>query len=270
VRERMTVLAFAMAWVAVVWGAAAGAQALPEPQQLQEALDDVGYAELLGAAQLSDEQLIALQDLQAQAQMDAAVSPELAAVLTKLLAAVLSGMSVEEARQSLGEGQQILQQAQQRRQQSLQAATAQLLQRLTAEQQDALVWFSSPAHALDGAVGMVAQARAVPDPQWQQFRQQASQALASMASQMGMGNGASAEQVAALLDAARALDEATFQAQRPTLAREWLPKLMPALAQRLQDPQFRQQQLTQACQHLIAYPRASALVQARLDATPAP
>jgi len=244
-------------------------QELPEPRQLQEALDDVGYAELLKAAQLTDDQLSALHDLQLRLGMDAAVTPDLAAVLTKLLAAVLSGMSPQEAQAALGDQQQVLQQAQQRWQQSLKSCSDDLLKQLSAEQQEALVWFGSPAHALDGAVGAVAQARGAPDAQWNQFRQEASRAISDMASQASPGAGATPEQIVQLLDAARALDDATFEAQRPTLAHQWLPTVMPAISQRLQDPQFRQQQLAQVCQHLLAYPRGPALVQAKQEAAPA-
>jgi hypothetical protein len=261
----IAVLVFALTF----WVSRGIGQELPEPQQLQEALDDVGYVELLNAAQLTDGQLTALRDLQLRVQMEATVAPDLAPVLTKLLRAVLSGMSLREAQASLGEQQQVLQQAQQRWQQALTTCSGDLLKQLSAEQQDALVWFSSPAHALDGAVSAVAQTRGAPDAQWNQFKQQVGQALSQMISSASPGVGVTPAQIAQLLDAARAMDDATFEAHRPTLAREWLPSLMPNMSQRLQDPQFRQQQLAQVCQRLLAYPRGLSLVQARQESGPA-
>jgi hypothetical protein len=252
--------------VALFATSAAVAQEVAEPPLLQEALDDIGYADLLNAAQLAAEQLGALHDLQIQLRANALVGPEVAQVLAQLLTAVLSGTSLQEAHAALGQEMQPLQQAQQAWQESLQRYSGDLLGKLTAEQRDALVWFGSPAHALDGLVYMVTRARPAPDAQWQQMKQQVSQAMAPMLSQMDPQGGATPETVAQLLEAARALDEATFEAKRATLAREWLPKLMPTVAQRLADPQFQEQQLGQVAQRLVAYPRGAALVQAKLEA----
>jgi len=254
--------------MALVGGVCYG-QNLPEPQQLRMAQDDIAYAELLTAAGLTDEQLGTLQQLQTQLEADGLVGPDLAVLLTKILAGVLGGMSVSEAQEALGDQQQVLQQAQQRWQQSLQQATDQLQKLLTAEQQEALVWHGSPAHALDGAVDAISRMRGLPEAQWNQVRPQITQALSQMTSQAG-GGGATPEKIGELLDQTRALDEATFEAQRGTLARTWLPTLMPNIAQMLQDPQFRQRQLAQVCQRLITYERGATIVAAKREAGAGP
>jgi hypothetical protein len=251
--------------VALVGGVCCG-QNLPEPQQLRAAQDDIGYAELLNAAAFTDEQLGALQEVQAQLEAAGLVGPDLATVLTKVLAGVLVGMSVPDAQAALGEQQQVLQQAQQRWQQALQQATDQLQKLLTDEQKDALIWFGSPAHALDGVVDAVSQMRGLPEAQWTQVRPQITQAL----SQMSPGGGATPEKIGELLDQVRAMDEATFEAQRGTLAQTWLPTLLPNVAQMLQTPQFRQQQLTQVCQRLLAYERGATIVGAKREAGAGP
>jgi hypothetical protein len=242
-------------------------QRLPEPQQLREAQDDISYAELLNAAWFTDQQLDALAEIQSRLQADGMVGPDLATALTKVLAAVLSGMSVQEAQEALGEQQQVLQQAQQRWQQSLQQGTDELQKLLTDDQANALVWFGSPAHALDGIVGVVSRTRGVPDAQWNQIKPQITQALSQMTAQTGPGGGTTPQKIGELLDQARAMDDAAFEANQGTLAQTWLPTLMPNVAQMLQTPQFRQQQLSQVCQRLIAYERGAAILAARREAT---
>ena len=199
-------------------------------------------------------------------EAEAAIVPELASALTRMLAAVLVGMSRDQAQQALGEQQQLVQQAQQRVEQSRQRSIDELQKLLTDQQKDALVWFNSPARALDGAVNAVAQARGAQDAQWSQFRTQVSQALSRMSSQVNPEGGASVETISGLLDQVRAMDDATFEAKRATLAGEWLPTLMPNMAQMLQNPQFRQERLRQACERLITYERGSVLIQAKRDA----
>jgi len=245
------------------------AQNLPEPEQLQEAQEDVSYAELLNAADLSSEQLEALNEIQVRLQAESLVPPDLAAALTKLLAAVLSGMSVQEAQAALGPQQQALGEAQQRWQQTMQQGRDELLKLLTQEQKDALVWFGSPAHALDGVVDAVSQMRALPDEQWNQVKPQLMQGLSQLTGAISPGAGITPEEIGELLDQARALDDATFEAQRGTLAQTWLPTLMPNIAQMLQTPQFQQQQLTQVCERLLTYERRHLLVAAKLDASAA-
>jgi len=242
-----------------------------EPQQLQEALDGLAYAELLNAGHLTAEQLDALHAIQVRLQADGLVGPDLATVLRKVLEAVVGGMSVQQAQASLGPEQQVLEQAQQRWQQSLQQSADELRNLLTDEQKDALVWFGSPAHALDGVVDAVSQARAAPDPQWNQFKTQLSQAVSQMLAQAALGGAGTPEGIIGeLLDQARALDDAAFKAKQASLAQAWLPTLMPKVAQMLEDPQFRQQQLAQVCQRLVAYGRAQIIVQAKRDAPAAP
>jgi len=255
--------------LAVVVAASSGL-GLAEPEQLQAAQEDIAYAELLNAGHLTAQQLDALHGTQARLQADGLVGPDLATALTKVLEAVVGGMSVQQAQASLGPGQQVLQQAQQRWQQSLQQSTDELRNLLTDEQKDALVWFGSPAHALDGVVDAVSQARAAPDPQWNQFKTQLSQAVSQMLPQAAPGGAATPGKIGELLDQARALDDATFKAKQASLAQAWLPTLMPNVAQMLKDPQFRQQQLAQVCQRLVAYGRAQTIVEAKRNAPAAP
>jgi hypothetical protein len=241
-------------------------QELPEPQQFQQAIDNIEYAELLNAMQLTSKQLDEILRIRAALEAEAAIGPDLASALTRVLAAVLVGMSREQAQQALGEQQQLVQQAQQRVEQSRQRSIDELQKLLTDQQMDALVWFNSPARALDGAINAVAQARNAEDAQWNQFRTQVSQALSQMSSQVSPEGGASVETIGGLLDQVRAMDDATFEAKRATLAREWLPTLMPNMAQMLQNPQFRQERLRQACERLITYERGSVLIEAKRDA----
>jgi hypothetical protein len=266
--DTMRTLGLAALALTLVGGACLG-QELPEPQQLRAAQDDIGYAELLNAAGFTTEQLGGLQDIQTRFEAEGLVPPDVAAVLTKVLAAVLSGMSMQQAHASLGEQQQVLQQAQQRWGQSLQQGTDELQKLLTEEQKDALVWFSSPAHALDNVVEMASGARGIPEAQWGPRRGQFGMAVSQMLSQMSPGGGVTPQQIETLLDQVRALDDATFEAQRATLAQTWLPTLMPNVAQMLQDPPFRQRQLQQVCQRLIAYERGAQLVAAKAEATAA-
>ena len=254
-----------MALVVVVGGAVG--QQLPEPVHLQQAMDDIHYAELLTAAELTPEQLDELLRIQAALETEAVVAGDLAGALTKVLAAVLMGVSMQQAQEALGQQQQLIQQAQQRMQQSLQRSKEELQNSLTDEQKGALVWLNSPGHALDGVVDAVAGARTAEDAQWNQFRTQASQAISQMTSQAGQEGGTPAEEIVGLLDQVRAMDDATFQAKQASLAQEWLPTLLPNVAQMLQNPQFRQQQLAQACERLITYERGNLLAQAKRDAT---
>jgi hypothetical protein len=247
----------------LVAGTASG-QDVPAPQSLRQAMEDIQYVELLNGLQLTPEQLDALLGMQSALQAEAALDGELATAVTRVLAAVLSGMSQQEAQQAAGP-QPILQQAQQRLQQAFEQSAGELQVLLTPEQQDRLVWFGSPARALEGVVEAVTVSRAIDDAQWQRIRPDISRHVAQLAAQVDPGRGASAEAIAALLDEARGLEAAAFEAKRPTLAREWLPAIMPGLSQRLQDPQFRQQQARQLCQHLLAYERGSLLVEARRD-----
>ncbi|MGQ9733263.1 MAG: hypothetical protein ACUVX8_18550, partial [Candidatus Zipacnadales bacterium] len=60
-----------------------------------------------------------------------------------------------------------------------------------------------------------------------------------------------------------AMDQATFEARRSTLAHEWLPLVLPNIAQMVQSPQFREEQLRNACRHLLTYERGNALIEAR-------
>ncbi len=241
-------------------------QELPEPQQFQRAMDNIEYAELLNAAGFTPEQLDETLRIRAALEAEAVIGPGLARELTKMLAAVLTGMSADQAQQALGEQQQLVQQARQRMQQAQQRSIDELQALLTDPQRDALVWFNSPARALDGAINAVAQARNAEDAQWNQFRTQASQALSRMSSQADPGGGASVETVGGLLDQARAMDDATFEEKRATLGQEWLQTLMPNVAQMLQNPQFRQERLRGGCVRLITYERGSVLIQAKRDA----
>lgn len=261
-----------VAVVALVSGVAmatAFGQELPEPQQFQQAMEDVEYAELLNAAELRSEQLDEILRIRAALEAETAVGHELATALTKMLAAVLTGMSREQAQQALGDQQQLVQQAQQRVQESLERSIDELQELLTEQQRDALVWLNSPAHALDRTINAVAQARNAEDAQWNQFRTQVSQALSQMSSQVTPEGGASVETIGGLLDQVRAMDDATFEARRATLVQEWLQTLMPNVVQMLQTPQFRQERLRQACKRLTTYERGPTLIEAKRDVTDA-
>ncbi|MGQ9731473.1 MAG: hypothetical protein ACUVX8_09405, partial [Candidatus Zipacnadales bacterium] len=194
-------------WVVLVFAGEGSAQEVPAPENLRQAMDDIEFAELLNSAQLTPDQLDALLELRSRLQIESAIEGELLTVLTKMMVAVLSGMTRQATLQALGpQQQQLLAQAQQRLQQSQEQAINHLRDLLSPEQQDTLIWRTSPARALDGAVDAVSQMRTAEPAQWNQFRQEAQKQLSQLSERMGGGAGASAEQIASLLDQARAMD----------------------------------------------------------------
>jgi hypothetical protein len=239
---------------------------LPQAEYLIDSMEDLQFVELLCEAQFGQQQLGALLGLQVAFEAEAAIGPDLAASLAEVRAQALRGMSRQEAYQGLGPRAQALQQAQARLEQFVQRSCAQLGETLSDEQRETLVWVRSPARGLQEAAATIAQARGAPDVQWQQFRDQAAQGLAQLAAQADPGTGTSPDAVGALLDEIRGLDEAEFEARRPTLAWDWTQTLMPNLAQRLQDPEHQKAQLGGILRHLVTYRNGRELVQARMDA----
>lgn len=247
-------------------GCACCAQDLPKAEYLTDAMDDLQFVELLCEAQFGQQHLGALLGLQVAFDSEAVIGPDLAASLVEVREQVLRGMSRQEAYQALGPRAQALQQAQARLEQFVQRSCAQLGETLSDEQRETLVWVRSPARGLQEVVATVAQVRGAPDAQWQQFRGQAAQGLSQLASHADPGAATSPDAVGALLDEIRALDEAQFEARRPTLAWDWAQAIMPNLAQRLQDPEHQKAQLGGILRHLITYRNGRELVQARMDA----
>jgi hypothetical protein len=182
----------------------------------------------------------------------------------------VAGLSRDEAVRALGERQQALQQAQAGLEQAVQTWSGKLVGALTEDQKSALAWFSAPVRALDGVVAAVSNARRVPDAQWQQFRTQASAAVAGMSAQVDPTAHVTAEQIGALLDAARRMDDQTFEAKRATLPREWAQVVMPGVLARLGNPQLKQQQVAGAVRQLLTYEHGPLLVQAKREALAAP
>jgi len=263
------------AWTLVVVllaGAATSApcQDLALPQTLLEAQRDIEYADLLNAAQLTTEQLDALLEAQSTMQAEAALGPDEAAALAEIRWSILRGLSREQAMAALGARQQVVGQAQQRLEQLLQTSATNLAKLLTPEQRSAIAWTGTPAHAFDGVVGNLGNWRAAPDAQWQQIRAQVSQMIAQMAAQADPTAKVTPEQVGALLDAARGLDDQAFEAKRATLPREWAQALMPGIIARLANPQFQEQQVGMVLRQLLTHERGQLLVQAKRDALGAP
>ncbi|MFQ6132523.1 MAG: hypothetical protein ACE5R4_10840 [Armatimonadota bacterium] len=265
----MRTISLSIALITVMVGASLS-QPAPEPEYLGQAMDDLNYAQLLSGAQLTPDQLEALLGMQATWQGEATLTPEVAAALLEVRTLVLEGMSVEEAFQSLGDDQRAVRDAQLRLEQALQTLSEQFATLLTDEQRSALVWLSSPPHALDNVVRTVERTRAVPDEQWAQFRAELMQNVARHCAQADPAAGTTPEDVAALLDGARAMSDADFRAQRATLAGQWAAVLLPNFMQRLQDEDFRRDRLAAVARHLISYPRGYAIVEAKLAALQAP
>jgi peptidoglycan hydrolase-like protein with peptidoglycan-binding domain len=241
-------------------------QELPAPRTLMEAQQDIDYADLLNAAQLTAEQLDALLKAQGTIQAETVLGPDEATALAEVRQGILRGLSREQAMGALGERGQAVGQAQMRLQQLLQASSKQLSDLLTEEQKSAIAWAGTPARALEGVLENVGNARKAPDAQWQQFRTQMVQGISQLSSQVDPAGKASPEQIGALLDAAHGMDDATFEAKRATLPREWAQTTMPTIVGRLSNPQFREQQVGMVMQRLLTYERGSLLVQAKQDA----
>ena len=262
--------ALRLALIVAFAATAVWAQGPDDPETIPQAMEDLGYAELLNAAQLTAEQLGALLETQILWEAETALAPELATDLAEVRDGVLKGMSMGEAFNALGERQQAVHQAQARLEQTLQRLAGELGDSLTDEQGIALARFMSPARALDGVVNTLAQTRAMPEEQWEQFKASMVEALSRLASQIQPGAANVRETVGALLDAARTMEDADFDARRPKLADEWLQALAPSLLQQLQSKEARAQRLAQTSRHLITYPRGAGLVEAKLAALQPP
>jgi hypothetical protein len=229
-------------------------------------MEDIQYAELLTHAGLNAEQLRGLSDLQLRWEADSTLAADVAAALVEVRDLVLGGMSTEEAYESLGERQQSVRMAQRTAEQALEQLCEEFAELLTEEQRAAISWLRSPVQALEGVVRMVTRMRGLSDEQWGQFRAQAVQGISRLCGQADPGAGTSPEQVGAVLDAARALKDAEFEAKRGALAREWATTLMPNLAKRLSDPEHQKRRLREVARHLITYAWGNPLVEARLAA----
>jgi hypothetical protein len=259
-RRRLPVL---VAMAALVLTGAWGQQA---PESLPQANEDLEYAQLLNAAQLTAEQLGSLLEKQTTWEAEAMLDPEVAADLAEVRRRVLEGMTPEEAYAALGERQQAVGEAQARVQQTLQRLATELIELVTDEQMQSVARFASPARAVDGVVNAVSRGRAMPEQQRQQFQQNIVRNLTRMASQADPTAKVTEDAVAALLEAAWAIPDAEFEARRPGLTDEWVKTLMPGLHQRLQSPEFRQQRMAEVARRLITYPRGFELVEGKLEA----
>ena len=241
-------------------------QDLPAPSTLVEAQQDTDYAELLNAARLTSEQLDALLQAQAAIQADTVLGPDEATALAEIRQGVLRGQSRDEALRALGDRQQAVGQAQQHFEQALQAQSKTLSGQLTEDQRLALARAATPVRALEGVVGSVSAMRALPDAQWQQVRTQMIGGIGQLSAQADPTAKASPEQIGALLDAARAMDDKTLEAKRATLLKEWAQTIMPGIVARLNDPQFQEQQVSGVLRQLLTYERGQLLVQAKQEA----
>ena len=254
--------------LALVIGAAvcASAQDLTPPKTLIEAQEDINYAELLNAARLTPEQLVELLSAQAVIETDGALGPNEAAALAEVRLGILRGLSSDEAVRALGDRQQIFGQAHTRFEQLLQAESKNITDNLTDEQRSAMAWTLTPARALDNVVAALGQARKAPDAQWQTIREQVTTGVSGLSSQIEPAAKATPDQIGALLDTARAMDDQTFAARRSALPREWAQTVLPTIVQRLANPQYRDQQVNGVVRQLITYRRGQLLVKAKQTA----
>ncbi len=241
-------------------------QGLPAPRTLIEAQQDIDYAELLNAARLTAEQLDALVKAQAAIQADTVLGPDEATALAEVRQGVLRGQSRDEAVRALGDRQQAVGQAQQHFEEALQVQSKTLSGQLIEDQRLALAWAATPARALEGVVTTVGVMRAMPDAQWQQFRTQAIGGIGQLSAQADPTAKVAPEQIGALLDAARAMDDKTLEAKRATLAKDWAQTIMPGIVARLSNPQFQEQQVSGVLRQFLTYERGQLLVQAKQEA----
>jgi hypothetical protein len=242
------------------------AQELPPPQTVMEAQEDLNYAELLNAAQFTPEQLDALLDIQAALEAGSVLGPDEAAALAEVRHGVLRGLTSEEAMRALGERAPVFGQAHARFGELVQAQSKALTGLLTEDQKTALAWAATPARGLANVVDNVGQARAVPDAQWQQVRTDMVQALVGMSTVIDPAAKVTAEQIGALLDGVRAMDDETLKARRASIAKEWAQTLMPSILQRLTDPKSRDQQIDGVIHQILTYRRGQQLVRAKQEA----
>ena len=120
------------------WG-----QPAQDYESLKDATDDIWYAELLHAAQLTAEQLEALSGMQVTWQAETALTPDVAAALAEVRDLVLAGTPPQEAYKALGERQQEVQRAQGALEEAARQLISELAGLLTKEQANALAWVSS-------------------------------------------------------------------------------------------------------------------------------
>jgi hypothetical protein len=254
--------------LALVIGTAvcASAQDLAPPATLNEAQDDMNYAELLNAARLTPEQLVELLSAQTVIATDGALRPDEAAALAEVRLGVLRGLSAEEASRALGDRQQIAGQARQRFEQLVQAESRNVMDSLTDEQRSAMAWAGTPARALDNVVAVVSQTRKAPGEQWQMIRGQLTAGVSGLSSQTDPAAKVTPDQIVALLDAAHAMDDQTFAARQSALPREWAQTILPSIVQRLANQQLRDQQVNSVVRQLITYRRGQLLVKAKQKA----
>jgi len=250
--------------VALVAAAAPfGPEELAPPQTLMEYQEDVNYAELLNAAQFTTEQLDALLAIQADLRAASLLPPDEAAALAEVRQGFLRGLTSGEALKEVGERAAVVAQVNTRMAELRQAQSTALMGLLTEDQKSALAWAATPAPAVTVIVDSVGQLRGVPEAQWQQMKPGLVQALTGMSNQVDPTAKATAEQVGALYDAARAMDDQTFKARRAALPREWAQVLMPSILQRLADPASRDQMLAGPINRLLDYRRGEELVRAK-------
>jgi len=254
--------------LALVIGAAmcASAQDLTPPKTLDEAQQDNNYAELLNAVRLTPEQLVELLGAQTVIETDGALRPDEAAALAEVRLGILRGLSSLEAIRALGDRQQIFGQAQTRFEQLVQAEVKNVMEYLTDEQRSAMAWRASPARALDNMVAAVGQGRKVSEEQWRAMREQLTTAFGGLTSQLEPAAKVTPDQISALLDTARAMDDQTFAARQSALPREWAQTILPTTIQRLANQEYRDQQVKGLVRQLITYRRGQLLIQAKQKA----
>jgi hypothetical protein len=250
----------------VVAAAPSGPEELAPPETLMEYQEDANYAELLNAAQFTTEQLDALLAAQTDLKATSLLAPDEAAALAEVRQGILRGLTSGEALTGLGERAPLFRQVNARMAELRQTQSKALMGLLTEDQKSSLAWAATWGRAVTTFVDSVRQLRGVPDAQWQQMKPQLVQSLTRMSNQIDPAAKATAEQVGALFDAARAMDDQTFKARRAALPKEWAQVVMPNILQRLADPASRDEQLAGVINQLLDYRRGEEVVRAKQDA----
>jgi len=229
-----------------------------------EAREDLDYIELLNTIGFTRKQLLALQSMQQTCRDIFTLTPEAAGALEEVAGQMLAGKSRQKAMAELGPMQKQLQEMQQAMQKALPEMSKKLRDSMSSEQRTTLFLYNSPGRALVNVAQQIVTARKAQKEHWQGFRKGVTAGLLNASRQSGE-KGTTAEAIQGLLDSARGMTDAEFQAKKASLVSEWGKALMPGLFKRAADPGSRDPALIWACHRLITYSRGEMLVDVKLE-----